>query len=198
MCRMSDEDALLAAIEAHPGEDTPRLAFADWCDEHDEPVRAEFIRLQCGWRHTADAPTAERRKLQERIRFLVENRRRDLIGPLGGELTALDIQFDRGFLTEVRITALQFVLNPGAFAGLRPLPRIHIRNLNRATLDRFVARPEVACVASIAAHSLGAGASAAALALAAGSLPRLEALDSRNHGFGHGLNDDGLQELAFA
>ena len=44
---MSDETALLAAIRTNPDEDTPRLVFADWLDEHDQPERAEFIRLQC-------------------------------------------------------------------------------------------------------------------------------------------------------
>ena len=31
---MSDEKALLAAIWDEPHEDTPRLAYADWLDEH--------------------------------------------------------------------------------------------------------------------------------------------------------------------
>jgi uncharacterized protein (TIGR02996 family) len=44
---MSDEAALLAAILAHPDEDTPRLVYADWLTEHGQPERAEFIRLQC-------------------------------------------------------------------------------------------------------------------------------------------------------
>ena len=44
---MSDEAALLAAILAHPDEDTPRLMYADWLTEHAEGERAEFIRLQC-------------------------------------------------------------------------------------------------------------------------------------------------------
>jgi uncharacterized protein (TIGR02996 family) len=41
-----DKRALLATIGSNPDEDTPRLVFADWCDEHDEPERASFIRLQ--------------------------------------------------------------------------------------------------------------------------------------------------------
>jgi uncharacterized protein (TIGR02996 family) len=40
-------DALLAAIVAEPEDDVPRLVFADWCDEHGDPARAEFIRVQC-------------------------------------------------------------------------------------------------------------------------------------------------------
>ncbi|MFO0823796.1 MAG: TIGR02996 domain-containing protein [Gemmataceae bacterium] len=43
---MIDRDAMLAAIRAEPDEDTPRLALADWLDEHGDPGRAAFIRLQ--------------------------------------------------------------------------------------------------------------------------------------------------------
>ena len=42
-----DQNRLLGAVRANPDEDTPRLAYADWLDEHDDPARAEFIRLQC-------------------------------------------------------------------------------------------------------------------------------------------------------
>src|SRR5262245_29492560 len=44
---MDERRALLAAILTEAEEDTPRLVFADWLDEHDEPERAAFIRLQC-------------------------------------------------------------------------------------------------------------------------------------------------------
>lgn len=50
------ERALLAAIAAHPDEDTPRLVYADWLQENGDDARAEFIRVQCelatsnGWR----------------------------------------------------------------------------------------------------------------------------------------------------
>jgi uncharacterized protein (TIGR02996 family) len=43
---VSDRAALLAAIIAHPDEDTPRLALADWLDEHGEAKRAALIRTQ--------------------------------------------------------------------------------------------------------------------------------------------------------
>lgn len=43
---MSDREALTAAMLAHPDEDTPRLALADWLQEHGDPDRAEFIRVQ--------------------------------------------------------------------------------------------------------------------------------------------------------
>lgn len=41
------ELSLLAGICAEPLEDTPRLVYADWLDEHGRYERAEFIRVQC-------------------------------------------------------------------------------------------------------------------------------------------------------
>jgi uncharacterized protein (TIGR02996 family) len=51
---MTDRDALLSAIEATPLDDAPRLILADWLDEHGEPERAEFIRLQVAQRREFD------------------------------------------------------------------------------------------------------------------------------------------------
>ena len=48
--------ALEAAIIAHPDEDTPRLVYADWLDEHGDPDRAAFIRVQC---RLADMPPSD-------------------------------------------------------------------------------------------------------------------------------------------
>lgn len=44
---MTDLDGLLAAIKAHPLDDTPRLMLADELDERGEWERAEFIRVGC-------------------------------------------------------------------------------------------------------------------------------------------------------
>jgi uncharacterized protein (TIGR02996 family) len=43
---MNEETALLAAIRAQPEDDTARLVYADWLQEHDHAARAEFIRVQ--------------------------------------------------------------------------------------------------------------------------------------------------------
>lgn len=42
---MSERDALIAAIKANPLEETPRLVFADWLDDHDENDLAKAVRL---------------------------------------------------------------------------------------------------------------------------------------------------------
>jgi uncharacterized protein (TIGR02996 family) len=44
---MVDPQAFIRAIRATPGDDGARLAYADWLEEHGDPARAEFIRLQC-------------------------------------------------------------------------------------------------------------------------------------------------------
>ena len=44
---MTDRDALRRAILESPADDAPRLIYADYLDEHGEPERAEFIRVQC-------------------------------------------------------------------------------------------------------------------------------------------------------
>jgi uncharacterized protein (TIGR02996 family) len=43
---MPTEAELIAAIDANPEEDAPRLAHADWLQANGDPDRAEFIRLQ--------------------------------------------------------------------------------------------------------------------------------------------------------
>lgn len=57
---MTNRETLMASIITNPADDAPRLIFADWLEEHDEPEHAEFIRLQieklkcpkCGGRGT--------------------------------------------------------------------------------------------------------------------------------------------------
>jgi uncharacterized protein (TIGR02996 family) len=44
---VNDGELLRRTILAQPHEDTPRLAFADWCEESGRPQRAQLIRLQC-------------------------------------------------------------------------------------------------------------------------------------------------------
>ena len=40
-------EALLRDIVEHPEDDTPRLVYADWLQDHGDEARAELIRIQC-------------------------------------------------------------------------------------------------------------------------------------------------------
>jgi uncharacterized protein (TIGR02996 family) len=44
---LMNHDAFLQAILDAPADDTPRLVYADWLEEHGQPDRGEFIRVQC-------------------------------------------------------------------------------------------------------------------------------------------------------
>jgi uncharacterized protein (TIGR02996 family) len=59
--------ALLRASKEQTGEDLPRLALADWLEEHGEQARAELIRVQCRLARLPagdpDGPSLRRREL---------------------------------------------------------------------------------------------------------------------------------------
>ncbi len=59
-----DWEALLRSVVAASADDLPRLVAADWLDEHDDPDRAELIRVQCELTHT---PRTDRKRRAELI-----------------------------------------------------------------------------------------------------------------------------------
>jgi uncharacterized protein (TIGR02996 family) len=54
---VSDEDALIAAIEAAPFDDAPRLVYADWLQERGEDQKAEYLRTVVRLIHAPDDRT---------------------------------------------------------------------------------------------------------------------------------------------
>jgi uncharacterized protein (TIGR02996 family) len=58
---VSDRCTLFANVLNQPADDTARLVLADWLDEHDEPERAEFIRVQCRMHQLQDAISPARK-----------------------------------------------------------------------------------------------------------------------------------------
>ena len=55
---MTERDALLRAIFENPEDDAPRLAYADWLEDHADPLQAEFVRAQVA--EAAFGPDTER------------------------------------------------------------------------------------------------------------------------------------------
>jgi len=45
---MTEDEAFIRAILAHTGDDTPRLVYADWLEDHSDP-RAAYLRAEAGW-----------------------------------------------------------------------------------------------------------------------------------------------------
>jgi uncharacterized protein (TIGR02996 family) len=88
-----DRDCLLRAIAEHPDDDAPRLACADWYEEHGDPDRAELVRVQV---ELADFGRVWRRALARREQALMAAhgaRWRAALPAIPGILYG----FDRGF-----------------------------------------------------------------------------------------------------
>jgi uncharacterized protein (TIGR02996 family) len=114
----------LQAIREAPEDDTPRLVYADWLDEHDQPERAEFIRAQI--QMTRLSPHSRRRAVLLR-------RARELLAAHGDvwrqslpKWARRRCQFQRGFVTHVACTALQFIEHGESLMRAAPVQSVRI------------------------------------------------------------------------
>ncbi len=142
--------ALLAAVIADPEDVGVRLVYADWLEEHDEPERAEFVRVQvelaawvgrdeehcpkCGqhWRWRVGAGWGEWSDCQGghrwcSVRYLALRRReQELIGAHGHEWCPVPIRpfhgaYRRGFVEEVALTCAKWLAHGRELVRLAPL-----------------------------------------------------------------------------
>jgi uncharacterized protein (TIGR02996 family) len=109
---MTDRAAFLAAIAAAPADDLPRLVFADWLDEHGDPDRAEFIRLQCAAARGGPAD-------HDRIAALETAHHVDWLGPLAR--VVFRAEFRRGFVEHAVLPAPTFLTHGPALRRETPL-----------------------------------------------------------------------------
>jgi uncharacterized protein (TIGR02996 family) len=143
---MSDGDALLSAILAKPDEDVPRLAYADWLDEHggeSARARAEFIRVQVA---LARVPPAEfvpwngrLYDLRAREKTLGHLHGENWLAPLrepGGPLPKGETtgQFRRGFVEVVWMPAAWFLSRAAALFASAPARELRV---TRTTIDEL-------------------------------------------------------------
>jgi uncharacterized protein (TIGR02996 family) len=131
---MSTEAALLRAIRSDPDEDTPRLAYADWLDEHDQPERGELIRVQIDLAASEEGD-ARRWQLHARQQELLAAH----FGAWTAELGSLDpekveIKFDRGFPERLTLRAA----TEAEFALLSRLPGLRRLELEMCELPQRV------------------------------------------------------------
>ena len=138
---MNQDEAFLQAIRAEPDDDTPRLVYADWLDEHGgapERARAEFIRVQCRVRHL-NRNDPVRAALKDREEQLLAEHCRDWIEPIVEamreerwrrrflERFEPEYCFERGFVEYLRLDAEVFLDRAGAITRLTPLRRLSLR-----------------------------------------------------------------------
>ena len=128
---MSDEAALLAAILAHPDEDTPRLMYADWLQENGQPERAEFIRIQC-------APDADE-AAEERAAELEERNRAKWLAGLP-QFSEARWEFRRGFPEYLECSDELMLERYEAFARVPWLRSVSLYDLDNSSARDFANR----------------------------------------------------------
>lgn len=106
---MSEGEALLAAVLSNPDDDTPRLVYADWIEEHGQPDRAAFIRTQIE-AVRAEPFSKQAREAEKRANELLNRYRnwKEWTDAIRDHVQIIDFRFERGFVSHVDV-------EPGAF-----------------------------------------------------------------------------------
>jgi uncharacterized protein (TIGR02996 family) len=149
----ADERALLAAIIAQPDDDTVRLVYADWLQEHDQPERAEFIRVQCAYaRLRYGSPEYERNgaELQSRSFDLdqefAESWIAELDLPPNQKTTCL---FRRGMVGAVWCSVRYFLNHAGQILSSAPIEWVSFRQLAAGNIDALARSQYIAKVQGV-------------------------------------------------
>lgn len=116
---MDEREALIQTIIDNPNDNTARLVYADWQQEHGDPHHAELIRAQLAGTPEGDARAAEL-----------------LARPEFAALTELGNTFERGFVTG----AIGFggFDGFGALQGFTAADGYDVRTLDEVPLDRVL------------------------------------------------------------
>jgi len=156
---MSDEAALLAAIFAHPEEDTPRLVYADWLDEQGGKAnaeRAEYIRLECELAQIDEddisRETSARQKVLSARSNEIEERYRKawgaaLVGrkgPLRGR--GCFFHFRRGFPGNAYAPADRLIAEGDTLFSVAPITELDVTDVAPDNLEPLLERPWMANV----------------------------------------------------
>jgi uncharacterized protein (TIGR02996 family) len=123
---MTDDAAFLRAVLDAPGDDAPRLVYADWLEENGQGDRAEFIRVQC---ELARLPIEDERRpdLEAREVRLLSARRKEWSRPLRPFVK--QVEFRRGFAEAVKLRAEAFLEHAEDLFRLAPINTIDFVNI---------------------------------------------------------------------
>src|SRR2546430_1459649 len=137
---MAEQDDLLQAVLDNPDDDTPRLAYANWCDrQSDEPTKArgEFIRVQIeiALMDTSAVNQGAASDLEHRASALSNSYGSAWAGPL---VALVDhYAFDRGFVEIVTLSARAFLDHAPQLFTLAPIQHLNLTNVTEAADELF-------------------------------------------------------------
>jgi uncharacterized protein (TIGR02996 family) len=140
---MPDLEGLLREIQARPDEDAPRLIYADWLEEHGDPDRAEFIRVQC---------QLARLSLWDRRRRDLTRREYELFARHANRWSADLItrvprwQFRRGFVEQIKAEPRHLTRHAEMLWRLFPVREVLLEHPERAEIRKVAHSPWLARV----------------------------------------------------
>lgn len=187
---MSPEEArFLEHVCADPADDGPRLIYADWLDERDEP-RGEFIRVQIALaRLPFDDPL--RTELLDREAVLLARHHARWSDPLRG--LAGSAEFHRGFVESVIVDASTFLRRAGDLFRLAPVSRVQFLDVG-SCLQQLMALPSLARLSAITISAQHIGERLARALVESPHLTGLRSLSlNRNR-----IGDRGVERLAWS
>jgi uncharacterized protein (TIGR02996 family) len=124
---VSLEAVFLREVLDRPDDDTPRLVYADWLEEHGDEIaqaRAELIRAQCELERLPEDDPA-RAALARRCRELLRAHGREWLAPVRKSGLGKEWQFRRGFVESVKVPAWRFVEIARKLFELAPITSVY-------------------------------------------------------------------------
>jgi uncharacterized protein (TIGR02996 family) len=140
------EDAFLQAIAAEPHDDTHRLVYADWLDEHGGPAgaaRAEFIRTQV---ELERLPIGDPRGdlLRRRAKELLAAHSEAWLAPLPRLIGVKWHRFWRGFVGGADVQACKFYRQADALFAAAPVQFLRVVKPSPTSCRELAASPYLA------------------------------------------------------
>jgi uncharacterized protein (TIGR02996 family) len=145
---MTHDEAFLVDILEHPEDDTPRLVYADWLEDHGQEDRATFIRVQLDRaRRGDDGATARtlRQQAEELLRAHWDDWVRPLAAVVGNEPGEVWLRggyhpeslskFRRGFVSLLDMQASRFLDCATELFRLAPIRHLRLRHAGLVATD---------------------------------------------------------------
>ncbi len=121
---MTEAEAFVAAILADPADDTARLVYADWLQEHGDEDRAAFIRTGCALANLvrpAPVLATDYTRSVEHHRLVRQFER------TWRRTYRMDVaRFDRGFIEAVSATPAEFLAGVAKLFAAQPVADVYI------------------------------------------------------------------------
>jgi len=151
--QMRDESFLQAIVE-RPDDDSIRLVYADWLEEHDQPERAEFIRVQIERVRLPDDDPKQAALFARELRLLARHGVEWRAGPP----IFASARFRRGFIEYVEAPAGDMIEQAEELFRVAPVREICLTGMAENGQGAALAsRPELARVESIRLNDMLGG-----------------------------------------